>query len=176
MAGGPIFPRSAYPVTAAKVFPYIYIGAGANSKHEEVMGVMASVDADSTWRLRFQLPPSLPSGTGKLRLRALANATSGVSRVNPKWASVAVGEDASSATLQAEGTTPDARAGAAGTPAAGDTLVWGTGDADQYVEAVWNLNADTLVAGEEVVMDLVFETSSWTLAQVSGWIASIIWE
>lgn len=162
MAGGPVFPHSAYPVTAGRVFPNFHVGAGSNSKHDEGLGVEASVGADSTWRLRFQMPPSsLPSGTGKLRLLALANATSGNAKVNPKWASVAVEEDPSSATLNAEGT---------------QTVTWSTGDADQYKELKVTLDADTLVASEEVVMDLVFETTSWTLAQVSTWIASIIWE
>jgi len=161
MAGGPLFPHSAYPVTAERVFPNVHVGAGANSKHEQGLGVQASVGADSIWRLRFMMPPSLPTGTGKLRLLALANATSGNAKVNPKWASVAVEEDPSGATLNAEGTS---------------TVSWGAGDNDQYKELKVTLDADTLVAGEVVVMDLVFETSSWTLAQVSTWIPSIIWE
>ena len=102
MPGGPYFPRSAYPATAGKVFPNIHVGAGSNSKQEEGLGVMASVDANATWRLRFQMPPTLPSGTCKLRLRALANATSGAAQVNPKWVSVAAEEDPSSATPVAE--------------------------------------------------------------------------
>lgn len=161
MAGGPLFPNSAYPATAGRVFQNFHVGAGSNSKHDEGLGVEASVGADSIWRLRFQMPPTLPTGTGKLRLLALANATSGNARVNPKWASVAPEEDPSSATLQAEGAT---------------TLSWSTGDNDQYKELKVTLDGDTLVAGEMVVMDLTFETASWTLAQVSTWIASIIWE
>ena len=161
MAGGPIFPHSAFPVTAGRVFPNFHVGAGANSKQDEGLGVEASVGADSTWRLRFQMPPSLPTGTGKLRLLALANATSGVAKVNPKWVSVAVEENPSSAILVAETT---------------QTVTWGAGDNDQYKELKVNLDADTLVTSEEVVMDLVFETTSWTLAQISTWIASIIWE
>ncbi len=161
MAGGPIFPRSAFPVTASRVFPNFHVGGGANSKEDEGLGVEASVGADSIWRLRFQMPPTLPVGTAKLRMRALSNAATGVAKVNPKWASVAVEEDASSATLNAEGTT---------------TVTWTTGDEDVYKETKITLDADTIVADEEVVMDLTFETASWTLAQVSTWIVSIIWE
>lgn len=161
MSGGPIFPHSIIPVTAGKVFPSVHVGAGSNSKHDEGMGVMASLDGDAIWRLRFQMPPSLPTGTGKLRLIALANSTANSAKVNPKWASVAMEEDPSSATLQAEGT---------------NTLTWGAGDADQYKELKVTLDGDTLVASEMVVMDLTFETTSWTLAVVSTWIASIIWE
>lgn len=162
MAGGPIFPCSAVPVTAGRVFPHIYTG-GTNSKLEDTLGVEASVGADATWSLRFQMPPSLPTGTGKLRLLALANATSGAAKVNAKWASVAAEE------------TPDIAAGSLNAEGTG-TVTWSTGDADVYKELKITLDADTLVAGEVVAMDLVFETTSWTLAVVSGWSASIIWE
>jgi hypothetical protein len=161
MAGGPIFPSSAIPVTADRVFVNVHVGAGANSKHDEGLGVQASVGADSIWRLRFHMPPSLPSGTGKLRLIALANATSGAAKVNPKWASVAMEESPSGATLNAEGVS---------------TLTWAAGDNDQYKELKVTLDADTLVASEIVAMDLTFETASWTLAVISTWNASIIWE
>lgn len=161
MPAGPFFPNSVYPATAGRVFPNFHVGAGANSKHDEGLGVEASVGADATWRLRFQMPPSLPTGTCKLRLLALANATSGNARVNPKWASVAVEESPSGATLNAEGASQ---------------LTWGAGDNDQYKELKITLDADTPVANEIIVMDLVFETASWTLAAVSTWIPSIIWE
>lgn len=161
MAGGPIFPHSAYPVTAGRVWPGFHIGGGANSKHDEGLQVEATVGADATWRLRFQIPPVLPEGTCKLRLLALANAAAGDAKINPKWASVAAGESPSGATLQAEGT---------------QTLTWAAGDADKYKELKVTLDADTPVAGEEIVMDLVFETTSWTLAQISTWIPAIIWE
>lgn len=174
MAGGPIFPHSAFPVdTAGRLFPNFHVGAGANSKHGGGLGVEASLDADATWRLRFIMPPTLPTGTGKFVLKALANATSGVAKINPKWVSVANGEDPSSATPVAETTTADAVAGLAGATV---TLEWGAGDADQYGEAKWTLNADTLVGGEVVVMDLVFETTGWTLAQVLTVQPYIIWE
>lgn len=156
-----ITPISAVPVTAPRVFPNVHIGAGANSKHDEGLGVEASVGADATWRLRFPMPPTLPTGTAKLRLLALANATSGAAKVNPKWASVAVEEDPSGATLLAEGT---------------GTITWGAGDNDQYKELKIILDADTLVANEVCVMDLVFETTSWTLAAVSTWLTMIVWE
>ncbi len=162
MPGGPIFPHSAFPVTSGRVFPNFHVGAGANSKHDEGLGVEASVGANSTWRLRFMMPPSsLPTGTCKLRLLALANATSGDAKVNPSWASVAVEESPSGATLNAEGTS---------------TLTWGASDNDQYKELKITLDADTPVAGEIIALDLVFETSSWTLAQVSTWQAAVIWE
>lgn len=162
MAGGPIFPHSAFPVSS-NVFPNFHVGAGSNSKHDEGLGVAASIASDATWRLRFQLPPTLPSGTGKLLLRGLSEAPAGSkdAKINAKWASVAADEDPSSATLSAEGTT---------------TVSFGTSDGDKYKEAKVTLDADTLVAGEEVAMDLTFESSGWTLDKVSTWIASIRWE
>jgi len=102
----------------------------------------------------------MPSGTFQLRWLALTNATSGNAKVNPKWASVAAEEDPSSATLNAEGTS---------------TLTWAAGDNDQYKELTVTLDADTAVASEMIVMDLTFETASWTLAQVSTWIVCVRW-
>lgn len=173
MAGGPLFPFSAYPVTTDRVFPNVHVSAGATSKHTEGLGVEASLGADSIWRLRFQCPPTLPSGTGKLALWLLANATSGVARINPKWASGAAGEDLAGLSLQAETVTPDGVTGAAGS---GDTVTWGAGDNDQLILVKWTLNGDTLVGGEVVCMDLTFETSSWTLAQILTVIPFLIWE
>lgn len=161
MPGGPILPHSAVSVTAGRVFPSVHVGAGANSKHDEGLGVEASLGADAIWRLRFQMPPdTLPAGTCQLRLIALANATSGSAKVNPKWASVAMEESPSGATLNAETV---------------QTLTWAAGDNDQYKELTITLDADTPVAGEILVMDLTFETASWTLSQVSTWIPCIRW-
>lgn len=119
------------------------------------------------------MPPTLPTGTLKLRVFMLANATSGAVRLNPKWVSVAAGVSPSGATLVAEGVTPDATSGQAGS---GDTLTFGAGDADQYVYAEWILNATTAPAGGEIlVLDLVGETASWTLAQVLTTIPMLVW-
>jgi hypothetical protein len=38
------------------------------------------------------------------------------------------------------------------------------------------LDADTVVAGEILRIQVVFETTLWTLAQVSGWQFSVTWE
>jgi hypothetical protein len=163
MPGGPIFPHSAFPVTAGRVFPVVHVGAGANSKQEEGLGVddATAIVSDVIWRLRFLMPPTLPSGTGKLRILSLANATSGALKINPKWASVAVEEDPSSATLNAEGTS---------------TITWSTGDDDQYKETKVTLDADTLVVDEMVVMDFVIENTGTTLAVTSLHHVAIIWE
>src|SRR5262245_1528426 len=105
MAGGPILPNSAFPVTAGYVFPNIHVGAGSGSKHDEGLGVVASLSVNAVWRLRFLMPPTLPTGVCKLRLLALANATSGSAQVQPQWVMVAAGESPSGATLLDEGTS-----------------------------------------------------------------------
>ena len=155
MASGHIFPFSAYVLWTEDGFPRHHLAT------EGGLGVYASLSSDATWYLRFMMPPTLPTGTGKLRLLALATATSGAAKVNPKWVSVAVGENPYTATRLAEGTT---------------TVTWGAGDSDEYKETVITLNADTLAADEIVVMNLTFETVSWTLAVPSTWIPSIFWE
>ena len=159
MAGGPYPAFSAIPVTSARTFPNIVTGNG-----EKGMGVEASVGADSIWRLRFQLPGTLPTGTCKLLLVTRAAAATGNAKVNPKWASVAALESPDAASLQAEGTT---------------TIAWTTGyDASNgvYVVTKITLDADTPVAGEIIAMDLTFETASWTLAARSTWQAFVIFE
>ena len=78
-----------------------------------------------------------------------------------KWASVAAEEDPSAATLNAETV---------------QTVTWAAGDSNVYKETKVNLDADTPVANEVIVMDLTFETSGWTLNVVSTWQAFIIWE
>lgn len=161
MAAGPILPFSQDAGGSARLFPYRYVSAGANYKRLHGLGVEASLGGDAYWELAFALPKSLPSGTLKLRLLAQANAAAGNAKVNPKWASVAAAEDPGSLTLNAEGTS---------------TLTWSTGDADKLKELVITLDADTAVAGEILVMQLCFETASWTLAAASSWLPFLIWE
>jgi hypothetical protein len=160
MAGGPVFPFSALPVTAPRVFPNVHVGA-TNGRREQGMGVEASLGANGTWALRFEMPQVLPSGTAKLRLLALAAATANAAKVNPTWGMCAVEESPDTITLTGEGT---------------QTITWGAGDTDQYKELIVTLDADTIVASEFMVMNLVFETTGWTLTVVSTWQASIIWE
>lgn len=154
-------PRSIYHADPPRITPSIFIGAGGTGDHEPCSLVEASLSADATLRLKFDIPPTLPTGTAKLRLLARAAAVTGVAKVNPKWASIAVEEDPSSATLNAETT---------------QTVTWASGDSDVYKELKVTLDADTVVASEIIMMDILFETASWTLAADSGWIASIIWE
>lgn len=157
--------RSAFPVTD-DCFPMLFegdavsLGGGISSAHEEGLGIVASISADATWRLRFWIPETLPTGTAKLKVWGLADATSGTMQIRPWWASVAATEDPSSTTLNDETAT---------------TLTWAADEDDVYKEAKITLDADTIVAGEMVIMDLIFEAAS-TLAVPSMYHVAIIWE
>ena len=155
---GPVSPISAVPDTSGDVYPNVHADS---SKYREGLGVAASIASDRIWHLEFETPPVLPSGTCKLVLIAMADAATGAAKVNPKWVSVADGESAFAATRVAEGTT---------------TLTWTSGENHKDKRVKITLDADTVVAGETIVMDLVFETSAWTLAVVSTWKAVVIWE
>lgn len=159
--GAVVYPHSIIPLTAGKVWMGIIVGQSGGSAYDYGIQVMASLDGNATVCLRFDPGPTLPSGTPKLRLLAQANAASGDAKINPKWASVAAGEDPSAMTLGDEGVS---------------TLSWTTGNYYKYKELKITLDADTIVAGEIIAMNLIFATSSWTLAQVSIWSVSIVWE
>lgn len=162
MAGGPIFPHSIYlGGGAGDLFPNFYAGAGGNaSAHDEGIGVAASIAADRTAELRFAIPPSLPTGTLKLRMLALANATSGAAKVTVSDKNVAAGASPSAATLTAE---------------AQQTITWVAGSNDKYQEVKLILTPAP-AANDVLVVAVVFNTTGWTLAQVSTWQFSLIWE
>ena len=162
MAGGPIYPSSLKIEDSANIFGDVFVGDGSNAHETEVIGVIASLGADVEMDLEFPMPPSLPTGTAKLVMTAMADAVTGVTKHDPAWASVAPGQDPSSFTLTAEGV---------------ETTTWGGGDDDVYKETKTTLDADTIVAGEKIVMHIKFATSGWTLAVISGWLRPyIIWE
>lgn len=153
---------SIVPVTSGIVFPDVYVGQGSGSKYERMpIAVVASPIANGVYELRGAFPTVLPPGKNPLlRLITIANANAGNAIVAPAWASVAVGESPSAATLNDEGDT---------------TITWASGDADKYKETLIQLDADTVVAGEVCVMRLTFKSASWTLAQVLECRPSVTW-
>src|SRR2546430_608163 len=161
MAGGPIYPSSAYPAdSSGRLFPTFYSGTGGNaSPVDEGLGVKASLDADATWELRFPMPPTLPTGTLKLRLLALANATSGAAKLTVKdgvatpATSPAASGNPSAVTLTSETQT---------------TVTWAASENDRYKEAKVTLAAAP-VGNDMLVVALLFQTSGWTLAAASCW-------
>lgn len=181
MAGGPFLPTSAYPVgSSGEIFPNVHSGGGGGAPNaaveEEGLGVANATDltADRTWSLRFQMPTTLPSGTATFRVFALANIQAGDLSIDPSWASVAMDEDPGAATLTAEGPDPDSRTGGDGSDADNSTFGWATGDDDVYLEARWTMNADTVVAGEVIVMALRIDDGDTDVAAVTTLFPSII--
>jgi hypothetical protein len=175
MAGGPIYPSSAYPNSSAGlVFPNFYAGGGGNAApHDEGLGVAASLSANATWELRFPMPPTIPSGTLKLRLLALANASSGSAYFQVADGHCPAASSPSAATLTTENGGNSYTV--TWTATAGST-------ADDYLETKIALSAAP--AGNDVlIVSLTFNSTqvggaaaSWSLAAVSTWLASILWE
>jgi len=162
MAGGPVTASSVYlGGGSGNIFPNFYAGGGGNaSAHDEGIGVVASLGSDATAELRFPIPPTVPSGTMKLRCLALANATSGAAKFTPKDINVAAAASPSAATLTSE---------------AQQTITWAVGDADKYKEVKLALTP-TPAGNDMLVMAVTFNTSGWTLAQVGTFIFTLIWE
>ena len=144
MPGGPILPFSAIPITADRVFAILQ----SSGEMAEALGYQSSLGADSIWRLYYLAPQTIPSGTATMLLRCQANATTGNARLNVKWKSWGANEVPASASLNAEGVT---------------TITFAT-TAYRLTEVTLLMDADTFVAGELVMVDLVGETASWTLA------------
>lgn len=160
MPAGPLFPSSAVPDASGEAYPAIH---AAGFGFREGLGVVAGPSADRTWHLEFDLPPALPPGVCKLVLIATAGASSGVAKVNPKWACVdpSAGDNAFTAARTAEGTA---------------TFAWSAGDDNDDKQTRIILDANSLTPGGTVVLDLVFEASGWTLAAASTWKAFVVWE
>lgn len=160
MAGGPLLPVGIGYPTNGLVYPGYHIGS-TNSRLWWGIRADASLGSDAVLQLDFEAPQSLPSGTAKLRVLAIADATSGNAVINPAWASLAVGEDYDTISLTAEGNT---------------TITWSTGDDEELLESIITLDADTVVADEIIRMHITFVSGSWTLAVVGTFRFSIIWE
>lgn len=162
MAGGPILPTSAFPVTASDAFPLIYDGAGTTEDRMEMYGIAdaTEITADAImWHLVFQVPEVLPTGTATLQVRTRANATTGVIGLNIQWVSVAETESPDDATMNDEGSLD----------------ITTSSTADQYTNGTITLDADTVVAGELIHMNIEVDDSAHTIAADTGCLFAIIW-
>lgn len=162
MAGGPIFPSSdPVPDASGQVFPNVHVGT---NRRIAGMGIAdaTTLSADRTWFLNFDFPNPLPSGTCKLRLRGYANATTGDVDFQVFWKSVALTESIDLAT----GSMFDEGALAAVTFSV----------AHAAHQLLVTFDADTPVAGETCIVNLVVLDATTTIAAVSTWQASLIWE
>ena len=161
MAGGPILPSSIYVGGASgNLSPTFYIpasntnGAGAI----EGIGVIASLGADASAVLQFNLPEVIPTGALKLRVLAWANATSGVAKLTVKDNQTAAGSNIGVTTLTTETQL---------------SQTWAT--ADIIVEN--KITLTTAPTANSILTALAtFNTSGWTLAAASVWQFSLVWE
>ena len=120
----------------------------------------ADLSANADVEMTFDMPPALPSGTGKLILLGRTVGT-GNAIILVSWVSVAIGEDPSAATLLSEGN---------------QTLTVVGGDSDKFLRLKTTLDADTLTADEIVCMRLRFVQASYTLNQPLTVAPSMRWE
>ncbi len=150
---------SKVPVTSGLVFPNVFVGAGSSFKHVDGLGVedATTLNANATWALAYHLPPALPTGTAKLRLRCISALSSGALKFNPTWNVCGTAEDCSSVTLNAEGT---------------GTVTYTVAGA--FVEVDTTLDASTVTAGKDLLMHLVFEDTNTTAAGDSTCLAFLV--
>jgi hypothetical protein len=162
MSGGPILPSSVYLGGASgNLFPNFYAGGGGNAAaHDEGIGVVGSLGADSVAELRFECPPTIPSGTAKIRVLSLCATNSLNGKFNIADGNVAAGASPSAATLTASAT---------------QTITWGASSADKYVETKVAISS-TPNGNDVLVVALKFLTASWTQTGVSTHLVSLIWE
>lgn len=141
-----VSPRSVHLDPNSRIAPGYHIGATNGRGQEPDFIVEASLGADSFVDLMFPVPAASCS----LVLSMLCNTNTGTMYVTPAWASVAVGENYDTITLNSEGQ---------------QSLAWTTGDEDKWKELSVALDADTPVAGEKIQMRLTFNYASWGLTQ-----------
>jgi hypothetical protein len=161
MAGGPILPSSIYVGGASgNLSPTFYVPATNTNTAGAIegIGVVASLGADASAVLQFNLPEVLPSGTFKLRMLAWANATSGVAKLTVKDNQTAAGSNIGATTLNAETQL---------------SQTWAT--ADIIVENKITLTTVPVI-NNIFTVQATFNASGWTLAQTSVWQFSLVWE
>jgi hypothetical protein len=168
MAGGPLYPCSVDYGSSGELFPIYYQGPDGNAAPNEWgHGTLSGgPSADRTLGLRFHMPPILPSGTMKLRILALAPATSGAAKLTVSdgaaspAASPGAGGNPSGITLTAESQT---------------TITWAAAEDDRYKEAKVVLS--TMPSGGDVlVVAVVFNNSGWTVSGTNLFVFTVIWE
>jgi hypothetical protein len=175
MSGGPLLPSSIYVGGASgNLSVNFYIGTtatgtGAVAGYSAVEGVsvVASLSADALAVVQFNIPPtgSIPTGTLKLRLLAMANASTGIAKLDIIDGVTSPGTAIGASNFTTEAGSPTISQNWATAPAGPDILV----------ENKVPLTASP-TAGQIVTTILAFRTASWTLAQASVWQPSLIWE
>lgn len=160
MSGGPIFPSSIYLGAASgSLFPNFYTAAtntnGAG--YDEGIGLVASNAANVTAYLRYFMPPSIPTGTAKIRLLGLANANTGAVKITIRDINLAGNAAPAAANLNVETTL---------------TATWIL--PDNYNENKVSITSSP--AGSDILIVSATFNSNCTLAQTSTWYMPLIWE
>lgn len=162
MSGGPLLPSSVYfGGGAGNVYPAYYIpNTNTNTAGAlEGVGVVASLGSDAPVVLQFNMPESIPTGTLKLRMLAMANDASHVAKLTVKDASTSAGSNIGATTLTSESQT---------------TVTWSAADA--LTETKLTLTATAPSANQITTVLVTFNTTGWTLAVASVWQFSLVWE
>jgi hypothetical protein len=147
--------------TGALGYGYYAGGGGNASAHDEGIAFSLTHASDVTAELRFHVPPILPSGTAKIRVLSLANATSNNVKFTVKDGKVSAGSSPSGATLTSESQS---------------TVTWAAGDNDKYKETKVTLTGVSGLAGNDIVVIAITFASASTLTVNSTHIVSLIWE
>ncbi len=162
MAGGPLLPSSIYLGGASgNLSPTFYIpSTNTNTAGAlEGIGVVASLGANAPAVLQFNMPETIPTGTLKLRMLAMANATTGNAKLTVSDASTSAGSNIGATTLTAESQT---------------SQTWAT--ADILVEIKLTLTATAPTSNQITTVLVTFNNTSWTLAAASVWQFTLVWE
>ena len=167
MAGGPLTFQHVDYGTTGLIGPGVFI-SNTNGLRVPAHRLTADLDdaaVDATLTLMGPAPVTIPtagSPTAKLVLNAFAEATSTQSVVvQPQWQSFAAGDSIDLATLNDEGTTD---------------IEWLSTDAGDVLQTKIDLDADTWVDGELIILHLIFESTGSDLDVPSFWQAHVIWE
>jgi hypothetical protein len=165
MAGGPILPSSIYVGGASgSLSPTFYVpGTNTNSAGAiEGIGVVSSLALTVSAVLQFNLPESIPTGVFKCRTLGWANATAGNAVITLNDGQTAVGANIGATTLS---------------PETQFTFTWAAAQNDIIKENKTNLT--TVPTANNILtirVDYVGAGAVWTLAQLSVFQHSLVWE
>ncbi len=142
-----------------RIFTEPIVGGSNSRRFMPMWAVEASLGANADVWLYF-ICQSAASSTLKLELIGVADATTGVARVNVSWAAATMPENFDSLSLTAEGA---------------QSITWAAGEDEEFKSTKITLDAATApAAGQMLVVQVRFETSSWTLSDKSYWSAHLI--
>jgi hypothetical protein len=167
MAGGPLLPSSIYLGGASGNLSATFYSPGgtaattANQGVIEGIGVVGSLAAQSNAILQFNMPEVIPSGTMKLRLLAMTNATTGTAFWTTQDGATSAGSSIQATALSTE---------------AAQSINFAT----LGVQDLMNENKQTLTttptANQILTVIIEFATTTFTVASTTVWQASIVWE